>query len=92
MAAQPRSRVREQVMTGHGGAARVRAKQGGEDADQRGLARAVRPEQGDDLAGRDGKVDPVENRLGPEGLAYAHRFQRWHGFQCWRRVNCVRHT
>jgi hypothetical protein len=76
-------RVGEQVMPGHGGGARVGAQQRGEDADQRGLARAVRAEERHDLAGRDGEVDPVKNGLGPECLADAR------GIYCVRRRSCV---
>jgi hypothetical protein len=65
------ARVGQQVAAGHGGGAAVRAQQRGQDADQRGLARAVRPEQGEDLARGDGEVHPVKDRPGPEGLTEA---------------------
>jgi hypothetical protein len=62
-------RVGQQVMAGHRGGARVRPDQRGENADQGGLARAVRPEQGDDRSGVDGKIYPVEDDRAAEGLA-----------------------
>jgi hypothetical protein len=56
-------------MAGHGGGPGVGAQQRGEDPDQRGLARAVRPEEGEDLARRDREVDFVEDFLLAVGLA-----------------------
>ena len=67
-------------MAGHGGRARVRADQGGQDADHRGLARAVRAEQGEDRAGLDGQVDMVEDEVAAEGLGDPGG------------INCVCHT
>jgi len=72
--------VGEQVVPGDGGGARVRAEQCGQDADQRGLARAILAEEGDDLALGDRQVNAVENLLVPESLADAQGF------------NCVCHT
>ena len=67
-------RVGEQVMAGHRGRARIRADQGGQDADHRGLARAVRAEEGEDRAGVDGKIDVIECEVAAEGLGDADAF------------------
>ena len=48
----------------------------GQDGHQRALARAVLPDEGDDLAGRDAEVDAVEGDGGGEGLGDAAHLQR----------------
>ena len=65
-----------QVVPHHAGHPGVRRDQGGQDLDGRGLARAVRPEQGEDLALVDGQVDAVQDGLLPVRLAQAGRGHR----------------
>ena len=52
--------VAHHVVAHHREAAAVRARQPRQQADQRRLARAVRPQQTEELAGFDVQVDPVE--------------------------------
>ena len=54
-------RLPADVESGHGRRAGVRLQQRGEDAHERGLARAVRAEQGEDAAARDLEVDAAED-------------------------------
>ena len=46
-----------------------------EQAQERRLARAVRPDDADRLAGADGKVDAIEHQKGAEALRQAFRLQ-----------------
>jgi hypothetical protein len=73
-------RVGEQVVPGDHGVAAVRPDQGGEDADHRRLARAVRAQKREDGAGVDGKIDVIEREVAAEGLGDP------------RGVYCVWHT
>lgn len=57
------------VVARHLGAALVRAQQGGQDADQGGLSRAVGAEHAVDTAARDPQVEPVQGGL----VAYRFR-------------------
>jgi hypothetical protein len=59
------------LTAGHDGGARVGSQQRRQDADEGGLARPVRPEQGVDLAGGHGQVNAVEDDLGAERPAEA---------------------
>jgi hypothetical protein len=59
------------VVAEHRRAAVVRRDQGGEDADDGGLAGAVRAEEAEDGAGGDGQVDAVHRRGGTEALGQA---------------------
>src|SRR5690606_1982450 len=54
--------------------ARVRREEAGQDSQQRRLARAVRPQQPDDLPGGDREGDVVERALAPERLRDPLRF------------------
>jgi hypothetical protein len=56
-------------MAGHADRARVSGKQGGQDPDRGGLARAVRAEQREDRALGDVQVDAVEDQVITVGLA-----------------------
>ena len=57
-----------------------RADEAGDGAERRRLARAVRPEQGDDLAGRDVEVDVADHRgaVVPGGQAFELEHRRAH--------------
>jgi hypothetical protein len=70
------------VLPGDVGVAGVGRQQRGEDAQGRGLARAVGPEQAEDLPGGDGQVDAADglNRgaRGPERLAQPGHLDRRH--------------
>jgi hypothetical protein len=61
--------VASQVVPHDAGRAGVRREQGGQDLHGGGLACAVRPEQGEDLALTDAEVDAVEDDLVPVRLA-----------------------
>ena len=65
-----------QVVAHHAGRAGVGRDQGRQNPDDGGLARAVRPEQREDLALADVTVDAVEDDLIPVGLA-----QPVHGYR-----------
>ena len=73
-------RIGEQVVPGDGRGPRVGAHQGGQDPDHRGLARAVRAEQGQHGPGPDRQVHVIQDGVSAEGLA--------HTLGC----NCVCHT
>ena len=47
-----------------------------QQAEQGRLARAVRPDDADRLAGADGKVDPVEHQKGAEAFRQAFRLEQ----------------
>ncbi len=71
-----RAGLAAQVVPHDAGRASVRRDQGGQDLDAGGLARAVRPEQCEDLALADAEVDAVEDDLLPVRLAQAVRGNR----------------
>ncbi len=66
-----RDRLLDHVVAGHPDDAGVGPDEGGDGADEGGLARAVGPEQGDELAGLDGQVEAVEGLDGAEALGQA---------------------
>ena len=57
----------------------VGTEEGGEDAHDGGLARAVGPEQAEHGAGGDGEVDTAEGLGVTEALDDALRFHSWTG-------------
>jgi hypothetical protein len=59
--------------------AAVRPVDAGQHLDQRGLAGAVVPEHTRDLAGADGRADPVEGDHRPEVLAHVAQLQQRRG-------------
>ena len=59
-------RVTDDVVSRHGGVTRVRVEEGREDPHNRGLARAVRPEQSEHRARLDVQVHTVERVHVPE--------------------------
>jgi hypothetical protein len=73
-------RVGAQIVPGYGRGPRVGAHQGGQDPDHRGLARAVRAEQGEHCAGPGRQVHVIQDGVAAEGLADALG------------LNCVCHT
>jgi hypothetical protein len=64
-----RLRLGPGVVAGHPHRAAVRRDQRGQHVHRGGLARAVRPEQGEDRARGHLEIDAVEDRPAPEGLA-----------------------
>jgi hypothetical protein len=58
--------------------AAVRGGETGNDAQQRGLAAAGRPEQGQELAAGDGQVDAAEHLRRAEGLGHSDNIEPRH--------------
>ena len=80
-------RLFDHVVAGDPHDAGVGPDEGGDGADEGGLARAVGPEQGDELAGLDGEVEAVEGLDGAEALGQAARVDGGrHGGPPWGRM------
>jgi len=73
-------RVVHHVVAGHAQPSCVWRNQGGEDPNHRGLAGAVRSEEGEDRSLGDRQVDAVEHDLLTKGLSHAgNDDRRWAG-------------
>jgi hypothetical protein len=68
--------VADHVEPRHPGLARVGPDQRGQDAHRRGLACAVRPEQGEHAAARDPQSDAAQHADAPVGLGQSARLNR----------------